>query len=143
MVGLKNDGIMRGDLFSFWEWSYSRKEIPVKVPQIHQCQCEVCQSREDHPDQAAHHQINVFMSRLDEQQRRWYAALEALRMGHGGIVKMSEITGLSERTIRRGKGELEQDLQARPPGRIRLPGAGRPRVEKKTAGSRAGSSRPG
>jgi hypothetical protein len=28
--------------------------------------------------------MNVLLSRLDEQQRRWYAALEANRMGHGG-----------------------------------------------------------
>lgn len=100
------------------------------VSQVHLCECEVCQSREHHPDQAVHHQINIFMRRLDEQQRRWYAALEALRMGHGGTIKMSQITGLSERTIRRGKGELEQDLQGRPQDRVRLPGAGRPKVEK-------------
>ena len=98
--------------------------------QVHQCKCEVCQSQEDHPDQTVHHQINVLMSRLDEQQRRWYAALEAQRMGHGGLVKLSRITGLSEPTIRRGKEELEQDLQGRPPDRIRLPGAGRPKTEK-------------
>ena len=72
------------------------------------------------------------MSRLDEQQRRWYAALEALRMGHGGIRQMSQITGLDEQTIRRGKQELHQDLQGRPPDRVRLPGAGRPGVEKKS-----------
>ena len=99
------------------------------VPYVHQCECEVCQSREGHPDQVVHHQINVLMSRLDEQQRRWYAALEAQRMGHGGMVKICRITGLSEPTIRRGKDELEQDLEGRPPDRIRLPGAGRPKTE--------------
>lgn len=99
---------------------------------IHQCECAVCQSREAHSDEVVHHQINVFMSRLDEQQRRWYVALEALRMGHGGAVKMSQITGLSERSISRAKRELEQDLQGRPQDRVRLPGAGRPKVEKKS-----------
>ena len=97
---------------------------------IHQCECALCKSGEAHSDQVVHHQINVFMSRLDEQQRRWYAALEALRMGHGGAVKMSQITGLSEKSIRRAKRELEQDLQGRPEDRVRLPGAGRHRVEK-------------
>lgn len=99
------------------------------VSQVHQCACAVCQRQEDHPDQAIHHQINVLMSRLDEQQRRWYAALEAQRMGHGGLVKICQITGLSEPTIRRGRAELEEDLQGRPLDRIRLPGAGRPKTE--------------
>jgi len=28
-----------------------------------------------------HYQMNLFLSRLDEQQRRWYVALEAKKMG--------------------------------------------------------------
>jgi hypothetical protein len=72
------------------------------------------------------------MSRLDEQQRRWYAALEAQRHGHGGLKLVAEITGLDEKTIRRGRDELERDLSGRPRDRVRLPGAGRPRVEKKS-----------
>jgi len=96
---------------------------------IHQCECDVCQNQESHPDQVVHHQINVLMSRLDEQQRRWYAALEAHRMGHGGLVTICRITGLTEPTVRRGKEELDQDLQGRPVNRIRLPGAGRQKTE--------------
>jgi hypothetical protein len=83
-----------------------------------------------------HHQINVVMSRLDEQQRRWYAAVEANRRGHGGLTLVSQITGLDEKTIRRGQEELALDLTDRPNDRIRLPGAGRPRVEKKTRPSK-------
>ena len=44
---------------------------------IHQCECDNCQQPEVHPVQAEHQLINLFMSRLDEQQRRWYAAIEA------------------------------------------------------------------
>jgi hypothetical protein len=33
---------------------------------------------------AASH-INLFLSRLDEQQRRWFAALEATCLGYGGV----------------------------------------------------------
>ena len=83
-----------------------------------------------------HHQINVVVSRLDEQQRRWYAAVEANRRGHGGLRLVSQITGLDEKTIRRGQEELALDLADRPSDRIRLPGAGRPRVEKKTRRSK-------
>jgi hypothetical protein len=34
-----------------------------------------------------HHQLNLILSRLDEQQRRWVAARETLRLGHGGFKK--------------------------------------------------------
>lgn len=106
----------------------------MSLVDVHRCSCALCQSPSDHPDQLLHHQINLLMSRLDEQQRRWYAALEAIRLGHGGMQKMAQITGLSVRAIRRGKRELSNDMADRPVDRIRLPGGGRPRVEKKTSG---------
>jgi hypothetical protein len=69
---------------------------------------------------------------MDEQQRRWYAAVEAQRYGHGGIKLVSQITGLDEKTIQRGQQEMKADLVERPSDRIRLPGGGRPATEKKT-----------
>jgi len=98
---------------------------------IHQCQCELCQQGGATSEQQIHHQINVVMSRLDEQQRRWYAAVEANRHGYGGVTLVSKITGLDEKTIRRGQQELALDLKERPQERVRLPGAGRPLAEKK------------
>ena len=79
--------------------------------------------------------MNLFLSRLDEQQRRWYVALEANKIGHGGDVLLSQITGLDVETIRRGRRELEAELAERPPERVRLPGGGQPSVEKKTRNS--------
>jgi hypothetical protein len=70
--------------------------------------------------------MNVLLSRLDERQRRWYAGLESLRIGHGGDRQASRITGLSETTVRRGRNEFERDLEACPPGRLRQAGGGRP-----------------
>jgi hypothetical protein len=99
---------------------------------IHQCECSICQQEEDHPDKQLHHQMNLFLSRLDEQQRRWYVALEAKRMGRGGPTLLSKITGMRVDTIRRGLRELNADLVGRPEDRVRLPGGGRKRVEKKT-----------
>jgi hypothetical protein len=72
------------------------------------------------------------MSRLDEQQRRWFAAIEANRLGHGGDEHLAEITGLDPKTIRRGRLELADSLDARPVERVRLVGGGRPPAEKKT-----------
>ena len=101
------------------------------MSELHQCTCARCQSKADAPEKPLHHQINLLMSRLNEQQRRWYAALEARRYGHGGIKLVSQITGLDEKTIRRGRDELEADLADRPDDRVRLPGAGRPATKKK------------
>ena len=98
---------------------------------IHVCQCTSCQSDTPHPDQERHHQMNLLMSRLDEQQRRWYAALESIRFGHGGDEQTSRITGLDAKTIRRGRRELATDFSERPAERVRTPGAGRPHAEKK------------
>jgi hypothetical protein len=105
----------------------------MSIAEVHVCSCDICQSTSDHPDKVLHHQINLLMSRLDEQQRRWYAAIEASRLGHGGIEQMAQITGLSVRTIRRGKRELQNNMADRPKDRVRLPGGGRSRVEKKTS----------
>ena len=92
---------------------------------LHRCQCPHCQVADGHPDQLRHHQMNLFLSWLNEQQRRWYVALEAKRIGHGGDRQLSVITGMGVRAIRRGRRELDTDLVDRPVDRIRLPGGGR------------------
>jgi hypothetical protein len=99
---------------------------------IHQCQCPACVSEQDHSERKLHHQVNLLFHRLDEQQRRWVAALESKKIGHGGDAFVSLITGLHVDTIRRGREELDADLEGRPTDRIRNPGAGRPSVKKKT-----------
>ena len=67
---------------------------------IHQCQCADCLKPTDHPLKELHRQLNLFLSRLDEQQRRWYTALESKRVGHGGDRLLSEISGMNVETIR-------------------------------------------
>jgi len=104
----------------------------MPASEVYVCQCPECQQGANHPEQQQHRQMNLLMSRLDEQQRRWYAALEANRMGPSGDRRVSQITGLDEKTIRRGRQELAQSLADRPSDRVRNPGAGRPLVEKKT-----------
>jgi hypothetical protein len=76
--------------------------------------------------------MNLLYSRLDEQQRRWFAALESKKVGYGGDTLVSLIVGLHVDTIRRGREELDAGLADRPTDRIRKPGAGRPPVKKKT-----------
>ena len=106
----------------------------MPISNVDICQCADCQQVEGPPAKKLHQQINLLMSRLDEQQRRWYVAVEANRVGHGGVRLLSQITGVDEKTIQRGQQELEQDLSNRPAGaaQVRLSGGGRQRVEKKT-----------
>lgn len=99
---------------------------------VHDCECPHCQQDTPHPDQELHRQMNLLLSRLDEQQRRWYVAVESTRLGAGGDRLLAQITGLDEKTIRRGRQELAEELAERPEQRVRLPGGGRPRAEKKT-----------
>lgn len=99
---------------------------------VNQCRCEQCQLSGEHPQKVLHRQMNLLLSRLDESQRRWYSAVESARLGHGGDRKLSEITGLDEKTIRRGREEMNESLAARPVERIRLEGGGRPLAEKKS-----------
>jgi hypothetical protein len=98
---------------------------------VHQCRCSVCEQSESHPDQELHRNMNLLLSRLDEQQRRLYTALESKRIGHGGDRLLSLITGLNVETIRQGRRELDEGLAETPADRIRRPGGGRPPVEKK------------
>ena len=100
----------------------------MAVRDAHQCQCPACQQPEPHPDQELHARMNLVLSRLDEQQRRWFAALESRKLGHGGDTRLS----LHVDTIRRGREELAAGLRERPTDRIRQPGGGRPPVKKKT-----------
>lgn len=99
---------------------------------IHACECEVCKAETD-PDTLSHHrQMNVFLSRLNEPQRRWYVGLLSQRPDSPSDRQLAKITGLDEKTIRRGRLELEAELAETPPDRQRRPGGGRLRAEKKT-----------
>jgi len=104
--------------------------------QVHECQCPNCQQSKSETDRQLHHQMNVFLSRLNEQQRRWYVALESKKVGHGGDTLLSLITGMDVETIRRGRREMDAELEPRPTESVRQEGGGRLPVEKKTHRSR-------
>jgi len=99
---------------------------------IHQCQCPACLSAQDHPLKEVHRLMNLLVSRLDEDHRRWYVALESVKLGHGGDRQLARITGLNVETIRRGRRELARSLDGSPVERIRRRGGGRPPLKKKT-----------
>jgi hypothetical protein len=59
---------------------------------------------------------------LGERERRLYAAAEVLKLGHGGLLYLSQLLGCDPKTIRRGRRELTQQPFL-PPGRSRKKGA--------------------
>ena len=99
---------------------------------VHQCQCADCLSSEDHPLKEVHGLMNLLLSRLDEDHRRWYVALESLKVGHGGDRLLARISGLNVETIRRGRRERAGSLEGFPAHRSRRAGAGRVPLKKKT-----------
>ena len=72
-------------------------------------------------------QIRQLWPHLNERGRRMLAATEALRLGYGGVSKVSRACGLSRVTITNGLKELS--LPPISPERVRRTGAGRPVVE--------------
>ena len=73
--------------------------------------------------------IVLFYNLLDEQQRRLFAGLESLKLGHGGDHQLAEFLGLDAHTVARGRQQLlEQGVEF---DRVRRAGGGRKPLEKK------------
>src|SRR5215207_7134726 len=95
------------------------------------CACPGCQAAIDPATLAHHRQINLFLSRLTEPQRRWYVGLLSQAPDSPSDRQLARITALDPKTIRRGRAELAQAFADSPPARQRRPGAGRPPAQKK------------
>lgn len=73
--------------------------------------------------------ILLFYGLLDEQQRRLYAGLESIKLGHGGDILLADFLNLDAHTVARGRQQLlDQDVAS---GRTRRQGGGRILTEKK------------
>ena len=57
-------------------------------------------------DVCAH--MKAFYESLSEKDRRRYAAVEAEKLGHGGLEYIASIVGCDEKTIRHGRSDLER-----------------------------------
>lgn len=51
--------------------------------------------------------LHVFLSTLNEKQRRLYIGFESMKLGYGGDAIMSKVTGMNVKTIARGRKELQ------------------------------------
>ena len=101
----------------------------------HPCTCTICRAYPRGATAQEHRAINRVLVSLDEKNRRRFGGLLALHWGRGGIERVSEVTGLSRPTIRRGRDEVQQAEPAAEASRVRQAGAGRRAVEKNTRNS--------
>ena len=65
---------------------------------------------EEYPKFVENQMVKFFRS-LNERDRRRYAAVEAAKLGHGGIEYVSRLLGCDPKTIGRGISELESEDQ--------------------------------
>lgn len=86
--------------------------------------------------------MRAFYNTLNEKDRRRYAGLEALKLGHGGRNYIAGVLGCSRRTVRKGAAEIsglslldvDELIQASGEKRIRKPGGGRKTYQEKYPG---------
>lgn len=111
--------------------NYGGYHMAPTLPPVHVCGCAGCQAGTDTALVHQHWQINLFLSRLSEPQRRWYAGSLSQVPDGPSDRQLACITGLDPKTIARGRAELAAGLPDAPPTRQRRPSGGRFRAEKK------------
>lgn len=88
-------------------------------------------------DEATERRSKAYFDTLSEKDQRRFAALEAQRLGHGGVIYIAKLFGISRSTIDRGIVEIEQFPTDPAAGRVRRPGGGRKKESIPTASSKA------
>jgi hypothetical protein len=66
--------------------------------------------------------MRTMFQRLSEKDRRRYAAVEAEKLGHGGVHYIAALFGIDAKTIRQGLADLDAPTEPAP-GRVRKKGA--------------------
>ena len=75
---------------------------------------------------AIEQKMKNFYNTLSEKDKRHYAGIEALKLGHGGIVYISDLLGCSRNTTSRGIKESEyENNEPDSNERVRKSGGGR------------------
>jgi hypothetical protein len=71
--------------------------------------------------------MRAFFETLNEKVRRQYAAIEAIKLGHGGQKYICSVLGCHPQTVMAGIEEIVNGTEI-PEGRIRKPGSGRKKI---------------
>ena len=76
--------------------------------------------------------MKTFFNTLSEKDKRRYAAVEAQKLGHGGITYMAQVLGCSRTTIHHGLAELNAlPIDTQYEARMRRVGGGRKATKKR------------
>ncbi len=78
-------------------------------------------------------QMQIFYKSLSEKDKRRYAAIEATKLGYGGVSYICRVLDCNNHTVTRGQEELQAEL-CEDTKRIRKPGGGRKSVLATTEG---------
>jgi len=71
---------------------------------------------------ATEKQMRALFRTLSEKARRRYAAVEADKLGQGGVQYIAELFGIDRKTIQQGREDLQQPTDPAA-GRVRKKGA--------------------
>ena len=74
--------------------------------------------------------MRAFFETLNEKDRRRYAGIEAIKLGHGGQKYISSVLGCHFQTVMAGIDEIVNGSDI-PEERIRKPGGGRKKITEK------------
>jgi hypothetical protein len=74
-----------------------------------------------YPSEVCRHK-KAFHDSLSEKDRRRYAAVEAEKLGHGGVEYIASVLGCSERPVRQGGRDVSKLPEDEAEGRIRKKG---------------------
>ncbi len=66
--------------------------------------------------------MKQFYDSLSEKDRRRYAAVEAEKLGHGGVEYIARVLACDPKTIRQGRSDVEQFPHDEAEGRVRKKG---------------------
>jgi hypothetical protein len=106
------------------------RQIKVRNALLQQSPASLIVANPDLATDEAKALLILFCSMLNEKQRRLYAGLESLKLGHGGDAHIASLLGMNPHTVAKGRREL-MDVDLTASDRLRAPGAGRPSQEKK------------
>jgi len=73
-------------------------------------------------DKKVERHMRLFYDSLSEKDRRRYAAVEAEKLGHGGVEYVAEVMKCHPSTVRQGREDIFQLPEDEAPDRVRKKG---------------------
>lgn len=120
----KNDLVIREQIGR----QYLYLSLKKKKNQLNVRKQEIVKSNTIATNVASEETFTIFLSLLNEKQKRLFAGYESIKLGYGGDKTIAEKSGLNKKTVSQGRRELlSKNIDI---DRIRKVGAGRPSLKK-------------